>query len=124
MQLLDNDTSCGSSDLAEGVHYTWCNDARDGLQARGIPVHRDLWMISQQQMNSFSSSDGSVGQFQLSPNAAATGSGTSGGRLRLDGSADTSPRAKKRVISNHERFMQIKRNLVKVQKRRRSSTKL
>lgn len=122
MQLLDHDTRGVSSDLAEGVHYTWCNDIREGLQATGIPVHRDIGMICQQQMNSFSSNDGSVGQFQLS-SEAESGSGVSGGTLRLDGSASSCPRSKKRLISNHERFMQIKRNLVKVQKRRRSSTR-
>lgn len=112
MQRMDKDTGGVSGDMKESVHFIWCNDAREGLQQLEIPVRRDVNLIRQL----LSSSSDDMG--------SSIGSETDAASSDMDSRSGCSnkPRSKKREITNHQRFMQIKRNLERVQKRRRLSS--
>lgn len=118
-RYLPLDTSRGvNGDLMEDKHFTWCNDVRDGLQARGIPVTRDVHLI--RRMLAPAVDDFSAISLNLpEPDCLSTTSDDS----RTAGCSSNKPRSKKRLITNHERYLQIKRNLEKAQKRRRMSSR-
>lgn len=93
--------------LKEGVHFTWCNDVREGLSGKGFVVGRDKSMI-----------------WSTIQDVAASGYGAM--MDTLTDSRDTlpdegCPRTKKRKeLTNHERFVQIKRNLERKKRNRRT----
>lgn len=98
--------------LQEGVHFTWCNDIRDGLTGKGFVVQRDKSMILPTK------------DFH----DAAAGSGYGAMMDTLTDSRDHPPEErprtkKKKELTNHERFVQIKRNLERKRRNRRSNRK-
>lgn len=124
LQPEDMDTGGVSGDLREGQHFTWCNDIRDGLKLKGIDVRKDDSLLKLLLLESSSSSSSSTSSpiaglsSHSSDYVSATDTGSVGSSPRNNGA----PRSKKRDISAHERFLRIKRNLQRVQKRRRFST--
>lgn len=101
-----------NGDLQRGIHYTWYNEMTDALQAAGLPVKRDIATIHQL-LNATQKNDSAY----LSSSESTYNSGEEGTSSQC-ASNSNKPRSKKRELTNHERFMQIKRNLEKVKRRR------
>lgn len=102
-------------ELQEHVHFTWCNDAREGLQSLGMAVRRDVAMVRNLLNCPDFGSDVSDASSFVSEVSRPEEVDSRPGSPR--------PRSKKRQIDHHQRFMQIKRNLDRLQKRRRSSVR-
>lgn len=118
--------------VTESVNCTWVNSLREGLAQRGLPVRRDVLAM----MHNYESfrSGSQYGSFMATPTMELLHSNNSYGAAFADDATpgtitdssdndsqvDYLRRSKKKPITNHERFMQIKRNLNRKKHHRRS----